>query len=123
MGRSKASVQQRAYKLGLRRNMHTVRMVGSRGLDILDGTGDKPLTAYQLRREEQHTRKLSMIERRQKAIEGLLFDLEHGHDRKWAIKEAYGRGAPMTYIADAIGMSRWKVVEVIKPKQRTSKWA
>lgn len=121
LGRSEVSVKQRAYKLGLRRDTHLVKSVGTRGLDILEGYKGRPPTLHQIRKGEQRARKIELEDRRKRAIEGLLFDLQHGHDAKWAIKEAYSRGAPMTHIADAIGMSRWKVIETVKPKPRLSK--
>ncbi len=119
LGRSKASVDQKVHKLGLKRNVKIVQLVTLYGLDVLEA-GHDPVAikawVAEKSKEARALKKQQQAERRQRALEGLKADIELGHCKKWAIKEAFTAGAPIIHIAAMLGMGRWSVTRIINQR-------
>jgi DNA-binding NarL/FixJ family response regulator len=116
IGRTRISVNLKARRMGLKRNIHTVRMVTVYGPHILQ-YGLTPRAIKTRMIADGAKRKLLVLKIKQKqqeaAIEAFQRDL-HLMDRTSAVRKARAAGALLNQIGDALGLTKQTVFKILE---------
>lgn len=99
------------------RDRFLVRMLNYYGRDLLKYGNTREQIRAGLKQESERRRIEKVIgraDRQQVALDYLRYELDHGHDKKKAIKRAYNRDATISRIRKVVKMSNTEVTAIVR---------